>query len=230
MNEEALAWRVHESGLSTYYKEVESFQRERARSSRRFGTVMAAIAAVLLIANLGSVWAIVSMLPLIKLVPVYLWVRADGSVDSSVVLSQLPVTRQQAVVDAALWDYVRLREGYSYDSARYNYDVVSLMSNNAVKSSYQRWFNFPDLASPQVTVGQKGQVDIEHIGTATISSGVAQIRYRRIVTITGSTPMATTWTATVEFQLLPTMPAVSLLTDPAGLLVTSYQAEEDGAQ
>ena len=168
MNKETIAWRVHAAGLSEYYKEVESFQRERARSSRRFGTIMAATAAVLLIANLGAAWAIVSMLPLMKLVPVYLWVRADGSVDSSVVLSQLPVTRQLAVVDAALWDYVRLREGYSYDSARYSYDVVSLMSADAVKSSYQRWFNFPDPASPQVTVGPKGQLEIETIGKATI--------------------------------------------------------------
>ena len=59
---------------------------------------------------------------------------------------------------------------------------------------------------------------------------MAQIRYRRIVTIGGADPVATTWTATVEFQLLPTAAAASLLSDPAGLLVTSYQAEEDGAQ
>jgi type IV secretion system protein VirB8 len=230
MAEDRLALPVRGPDLSTYYKEVESFQRARASASKRISKVLGGMVAVSLIANLGQAWTIASLLPLTKLVPVYLWVRADGSVDSSVALSRLPATQSDAVVDAALWEYVRLREGYSFDSARYGYDAVSGMSNDSVRTEYQRWFNYPNPTSPQVIIGRKGQIDVEHIGSARIAANVEQIRYRRVDAIQGQQPLITTWTATLQFETASTLPALSRLSNPGGVIVTSYQAEEDGAQ
>jgi type IV secretion system protein VirB8 len=230
MNKETSAWLVDRAALSEHYKDVESFQRGRARAAQRISKVFGAIAAASLLANVGQSWTIASLLPLTKLVPIYLWVRADGSVDSSVTLSRLPPTQGAAVIDAALWEYVRLYEGYSFDSARYGYDVVSHMSSDTVRMEYQKWFNYPNPSSPQVTVGQKGQIDIEHIGSAKIAPNVEQIRYRRIVTIMGQNPVVTTWTATLQYQTVSTLPTASRLTNPGGVIVTSYQAAEDGAQ
>ncbi len=124
MAEDRLGLPVRGPDLSTYYKEVESFQRARASASKRMSKVLGGMVAISLIANLGQAWTIASLLPLTKLVPVYLWVRADGSVDSSVALSRLPATQSDAVIDAALWKYDRLREGYSFGSARYGSDAV----------------------------------------------------------------------------------------------------------
>lgn len=230
MNKESAALPIDRTALSEHYKEVESFQRSRARAAYRVSRVLAIVAGVSITANLGLAWSLVSILPLTKLVPVYLWVRGDGSVDSSVTLSRLPPTQSQAVVDAALWEYVRLREGYSYDSARYGYDAVSRMSGDTVRVNYQKWFNYPNPQSPQVTVGQKGQIDIEHIGSAKIAPNVEQIRYRKTLSITGDSPVVTTWTATLQFSTTTTMPALSRLSNPGGVLITSYQAEEDGGQ
>jgi type IV secretion system protein VirB8 len=230
MAEDRLALPVRGPDLSTYYKEVESFQRARASASKRISKVLGGMVAISLIANLGQAWTIASLLPLTKLVPVYLWVRADGSVDSSVALSRLPATQSDAVIDAALWEYVRLREGYSFDSARYGYDAVSGMSNDGVRTEYQRWFNYPNPTSPQVIIGRKGQIDVEHIGSARIAANVEQIRYRRVDVIQGQQPLTTTWTATLQFETASTLPALSRLSNPGGVIVTSYQAEEDGAQ
>jgi type IV secretion system protein VirB8 len=230
MAEDRLALPVLGPDLSTYYKEVESFQRARASASKRMSKVLGGMVAISLIANLGQAWTIASLLPLTKLVPVYLWVRADGSVDSSVALSRLPATQSDAVIDAALWEYVRLREGYSFDSARYGYDAVSGMSNDSVRTEYQRWFNYPNPTSPQVIIGRKGQIDVEHIGSARIAANVEQIRYRRVDAIQGQQPLTTTWTATLQFETASTLPALSRLSNPGGVIVTSYQAEEDGAQ
>lgn len=230
MNKESFAYPVDHASLSEYYREVESFQRSRARAANRTSKIVAVVAGISILANFGQAWAIASLLPLTKLVPIYLWVRSDGSVDSSVALSRLPPTRSQAVIDAALWEYVRLREGYSYDTARYGYDVVSAMSTDIVRTTYQKWFNYPNPKSPQVTVGQKGQIDIEHIGSALIAPHVEQIRYRRIETIFGQKPTITTWTATLQFQTVTTLPAAARLTNPGGVIVTSYQAAEDGGQ
>jgi type IV secretion system protein VirB8 len=230
MKLEHLALPVDRASLAAHFREVQSFQRERARAAQRSARAIGVVACVSIVANLGQAWTIASLIPLTKLVPVFLWVRPDGSVDSSVALSRLPPTQSEAVIDATLWEYVRLREGYSYDTARYGYDAVSALSSDSVRAEYQRWFNYPNPQSPQVTVGQKGQIDIEHIGSAGISPRVEQIRYRRVVAITGQMPSVTTWTATLQYETVATLPAAARLTNPGGVIVTSYQAAEDGAQ
>lgn len=230
MSKEHQAFPIDHPNLSEHYKEVESFQRARVRSAHRISRALAAVAGVSILANLGLAWTVAGMLPLTRIVPVYLWVRGDGSVDSAVTLSRLPTTRSEAVIDAALWEYVRLREGYSFDSARYGYDVVSGMSNNTVRTAYQGWFNYPNPRSPQVLVAKKGQIDIGHIGTATIAPHVVQIRYSRILTMYGQPPVSSTWTATLQFETVNGLPAAARLTNPGGIIVTSYQAAEDGAQ
>jgi type IV secretion system protein VirB8 len=230
MNQESLAIPVDRAGLSAYYQQVESFQRERARAARQTSKVLALAAGIAILGNLGQAWTIAALLPLTKIVPVYLWVRADGTVDSSVSLSRLPATESQAVVTAALWEYVRLREGYSYDSAQYGYDAVSGMSAGTTRAQYQAWFNYPNPQSPQVTVGKKGVIEIQHIASANISANVQQIRYRRILNLDGQQPVITTWTATIQFQTVTSLPASARLKNPGGVIVTSYQAAEDSAQ
>lgn len=230
MNKENFALPVDRTGLSEYYKQVESFQHERATAARRTSTILAAVASIAIVANLGQAWTIASLLPLTKIVPVYLWVRPDGTVDNAVALSRLPATQSQAVVTAALWEYVRLREGYSYDTAQYGYDAVSEMSADAPRSQYQSWFNYPNAQSPQMTVGKKGTIEIEHISSANISENVQQIRYRRVLTLIGQQPIVTTWTATLQFETVAALPVALRLRNPGGVIVTSYQAAEDSPQ
>ena len=230
MNQENFALPIDRAGLSEHYKQVESFQRDRANAARRTSKVLAAIAGIALVANLGQAWTIASLLPLTKIVPVYLWARPDGTVDSSVALSRLPATQSQAVITAALWEYVRLREGYSYDTAQYAYDAVSGMSADAPRTQYQGWFNYPNASSPQVTVGKKGVIEIQHISSANLSTNVQQIRYRRVLTIIGQQPVVTTWTATLQFETVATLPIALRLRNPGGVIVASYQAAEDSAQ
>lgn len=230
MNKENFATPVDHLGLSDYYKQVESFQHERATAARRTSKVLAAVAGIAIVANLGQAWTIAALLPLTKIVPVYLWARPDGTIDSSVALSRLPATQSQAVVTAALWEYVRLREGYSYDTAQYGYDAVSGMSADAPRTQYQGWFNYPNAQSPQVTVGKKGVIEIQHISSAKIATNVQQIRYRRILTIVGQQPVITTWTATLQFETVATLPIALRLRNPGGVVVASYQAAEDSAQ
>jgi type IV secretion system protein VirB8 len=230
MNKEAFALPVDRASLSQHYREVESFQRERAKSARRTSKLLAVVAGIAILGNLGQAWTIVALLPLTKIVPVYLWTRPDGTVDSSVALSRLPATQSQAVIAAALWEYVRLREGYSYDTAQYGYDAVSGMSADTPRTQYQSWFNYPNPQSPQVTVGRKGTIEIQHISSASIAPSVQQIRYRRILAIIGQQPLVSTWTATLQFETVTSLPVALRLRNPGGVIVTSYQAAEDSAQ
>jgi type IV secretion system protein VirB8 len=215
--------------LERHYKEVQSFQEARARAARLLSKGAIVAFGISMLANVGLAWAVASMLPLTKLVPVYFVIRADGSIDNSVALSTLPASTDQAVIRAALWQYVQMREGYSYDTARYRYDIVSGMSDAATRVSYQQWFNYPNPQSPQVTVGKNGVLTVEPISVALIGPNVAQVRYQRIFAAGTNAAVTTTWTATLQFQQVDTMPASERLNDPGGILVTSYQSEEDTA-
>jgi type IV secretion system protein VirB8 len=229
MNLDLGALPVQARELAENYKEVESFQQARARSARRMTKLAVVVAAGLGVANIGLAWAVASMLPLTRLVPVYLLVRQDGTIDSSPSLSALPATQSQAVIRAALWQYVRLREGYSYDTAQYNYDVVSGMSGPTAKTNYQSWFNYPNSASPQVTIGKAGNVTVAPISVAMLGPHVAQVRFARTVQISTAQPEIETWTATLTFQQVDTLNDKDRLANPGGLLITDYQSTEDSA-
>jgi len=227
MNMETGALLVQRAALESNYKDVESFQQAKVRSARRMTTYALVAAGILGITNIGLAWAVASMLPLTKLVPVYLLVRKDGTIDSSVSLSTLPPSEDKAVIQAALWQYVRLREGYSYDTAQYGYDVISGMSSPTVRQNYQSWFNYPNPVSPQVTVGKSGNITISPISVAMLSAHVAQVRFSRTVQIGTNTPATTTWTATLEFQQVDVLNGKQRLANPAGVVVTNYQSSQD---
>ncbi|GBQ29209.1 type IV secretion system protein VirB8 (plasmid) [Komagataeibacter nataicola] len=214
--------------LAEHYEQVETFQKARVRSVVRINKFLLAGLAVSMIANMGLAWSIGALLPLEKLVPMPLWVRPDGTVDSEISMSRLPKTMDEAVINSAVWQYVRLREGYTYATAQYAYDTVSLMSSDQVRDQYQSWFNFPNPKSPQVTVGKKGQIDVEEVSLAPIGNSVIQVRFRRTVSMDGQRPQVTTWTATVQILRLTDLPAKARLNNPGGVIVTSYQSSEDG--
>lgn len=216
--------------LEQHYKEVSSFQEARARSANRLSRGLIIGMCIALLANVGLAWTIASMLPLTKLVPVYFVIRPDGTIDSSPTLSTLPPSTDQAVIRAALWEYVNEREGYSYDTAKYRWDIVSGMSDVATRATYQQWFQYTNPQSPQVTVGKNGVVTVQAISVAIIGPNVAQVRFQRVyANATGNAAFTTTWTATEQFEQIGTMPAVERLNDPGGIVITSYQVEEDTA-
>ena len=215
--------------LEEHYKEVSSFQEARARSARRLSTGLVAGLCISMFANIGQSWTIASLLPLTKLVPVYFVIRLDGTIDSSPTLSTLPASTDQAVVRAALWEYVNEREGYSYDTARYRWDIVSGMSDVATRTAYQQWFQYTNSQSPQITAGKNGVVTVQAISVALIGPNVAQVRFERSFAAAGNVPTITTWTATEQFEQVDTMPAVERLDDPGGIVITNYQVEENTA-
>jgi type IV secretion system protein VirB8 len=215
--------------LEQHYKEVLSFHEARSRSTRFLSRGLLIGVGLLVVANIGLAWSVASMLPLTRLVPVYLLVRPDGTIDTSVALSTLPPSMDQAVVRAALWQYVQMREGYSYDTARYRYDIVSGMSDVATRAGYQTFFNYPNPLSPQVIIGKNGTVTVEPISVSLIGPSVAQVRFQQITSLGANEAITTTWTSTIQFQQVSTLPATQRLSNPGGIVVTNYSAEEDTA-
>jgi type IV secretion system protein VirB8 len=227
MGELGHALLVEQKALAEHFKEVESFQTRRTRMVKRLSRAMMVVTGVALLGNLAQAWTIATMLPLKQIVPVYLWVRPDGTIDNSISMSQLPPTQNKAVVNASLWEYVRLREGYSSDTAQYAYDVVSAYSASKVAEKYQNYFNYPNSNSPQITIGKRGSITVSHISSSDIGPALQQIRFKRTITIDGRQPVSDTMTATIGYATVRKLPAGMRLTNPGGVLVTSYQSAKD---
>lgn len=229
MNAETQAPPVDAAYLADYFREVESFQAHRARSAKRTARIAFLVAGLSLLANVALAFTVASMLPLERLVPLPMWVRADGTVDVLPKMSDLPPSQSAAVTRAAIWQYVRNREGYDFADARYRYDVVSMMSAPDVRDAYQQWFLPGNRASPQNTVGRKGQVDLRLVNMSFVRPRVALVRYQRTVLMYGEALETTTWTATVGFDRVESLPVQSRLADPGGIVITNYQNSEDSA-
>jgi type IV secretion system protein VirB8 len=60
-----------------------------------------------------------------------------------------------------------------------------------------------------------------------IGPNVAQVRFQRIYSAGTNAALTTTWTATIQFQQVNTLPASERLEDPGGIIITNYQSEED---
>ncbi len=172
---------------------------------------------------------LVFLLPLKTTVPLFLVIREDGTVDTSVSLADLGADQAQKVIRSSIWRYVEEREAYSISEARYRYDLVSLMSNENVRRDYQNWFvHAPD--SPQKLYGKNGQVSVKEISMSQVRDGVYLVRFWRISHLVGEQDRKTSATATVEYELLNDAPASLVLEDPAALSVVRYQVEDNSTQ
>jgi type IV secretion system protein VirB8 len=212
--------------FATYCQEVESFQASRVRTRGFLARLFGGLFVVSLAINAVQAYGLAHLLPLKQLVPVFLWVRPDGSLDSQVALSDLPATQQDAVQRHELWTYVRLRESYSKDTAPYNYTVTSAMSAPKVRQEYQKWFNAPNPTSPQMTIGDRGSITIRYVSGAYIARNVFQVTYERTVSLDGSPPVTTRWVVPVSFAKVNTIPASERLENPGAVFITDYPTPE----
>lgn len=217
--------------LPAHFADVASFQASRARRDRWLMRMSLGVAGVEFVIIGALAVGMLTVLPLVRVVPVFVNIHADGSVDSTPLLSALPTDQQEAVKLGLLWQYVRLRESYSAPEAAYNYDVVSGMSGPDVQAQYQRWFNAPNPASPQVLLGQKGTIRVTRISGGYVGdpkSNTYRIAFWRVVTPPDGKPgPPVRMEATMQFAQVTSVPLSQRITfNPGAVIITSYPGAE----
>jgi type IV secretion system protein VirB8 len=216
---------VARADLPMLAADARSLQAKEARNARlaargwRWATF--GLGAVALAEAIG----IVSTLPLIRVVPVMVTMRADGSWETSVAWSNLPRDAQEANVLTLLWQYVRLREGYSSGEAGYAWDVVSAMSDKPVREQFQEWFKRENPNSPQRLYGQRTVVRVNQTGTPVRRRGDDAVRFDfyRTEIVDGREGPPKLYTVTLRYRLVESVPAWQRLQfNPAGVIVWEY--------
>jgi type IV secretion system protein VirB8 len=130
-------------------------RRQRRATLARNGTIFAQWVVIG-----GMALSIASLLPLVRIEPIFVYVREDGTSITSRAWQDVPVATREASVLNILAEYIRLREGYSSGEADRAWTVVSALSTKPVRDQFQKWYHRDNPESPQRTYGERASVRV----------------------------------------------------------------------
>lgn len=219
--------------LERLYRESQERQAREARRIKRGGTLKNVTIAGLLGVVATQALAAVYLFPLVRVVPVIAVPQPDGSMAVVAHGDALPVEVRERAIRSTLFQYVRLREGWSTGEGQYAYDVVSRMSAPHVRTAFQEWFNLPVAPSPQAVYGPRATVSIEQINGTLLPNNTAQadeiyqLRFRKTERFQGRGPVVSTWVATLRYRTgQPIAASDGTTINALGVLVTEYRPPE----
>jgi len=223
---------VHKNELKHYFERARRWEQDELRSalrSKRFAWTIAAIASAGMIVSVG---AIASLTPLKTVEPFLIRVdNTTGIVDAVASLKDAPLTLNDAMSRYFVAKYVRARESYSPDTAKFNFDVVSNMSTRQVQETYANWISGNNPNSPQVVYGAKANASVDITSVQLVHPGLASVRYKQTIE-TDQSRITKHFIATVVYQLLPEeqLSIQQRLINPVAFAVTEYRTDPEAAE
>jgi type IV secretion system protein VirB8 len=183
---------------------------------------------------------IAAIMPLQKIIPLFINIESGGLHETLRDLSELPQSKQEDVVKSVLWTFVLNREEYYWEGAPRRYALVSALSTGKAQTEYQTWFT-RDPSSPQTRFGERGgHVAVEEVpNSANILDKIdscqetawceATLSYWRTEKQVGMTASARKhYTANISFILVDQLdPGQRTTFNPAGLKVIAYHSDCD---
>jgi type IV secretion system protein VirB8 len=217
--------RLTDAGLTEQYAKVRSLAKRELHWALRSRQGLILGLGASLACNLGLTYALDAVTPTIRLVPMMVNVRADGTAKADPIMSNMPPDVQDATLRATLWQYVLWREGYSADTAKFRFDIVTSMSDPDVSDAYSDWYKFGNPDSPQTKYGTKGVVVVEQDSADFLSSdpSIYQVNYWRTVIMPGQPKSRSHWTVFVHYRLVDSIPLKDRTTfNPGAVKIKAY--------
>jgi type IV secretion system protein VirB8 len=207
----------------------------QTRRDRRRGMIIGG----LLASTVALAGAVVTILPLQRLVPVFIGFQSDGTYTTSIVTRDLTATERAAATKASLWLYVRARLSYSSAEHFEDQKIVYMLSDKRVGDIFQAEVTPKNPKSPWKEYGTRTTIRLERVSEnfpcaydncAGRDPDAYQVRFRRFVQSEG-TITSRQWVATVRFRVAKDIPAWQRVTyNPLGLQIIEFTASEEGAQ
>ncbi|CAH2606363.1 VirB8 domain-containing protein (plasmid) [Rhodovastum atsumiense] len=135
----------------------------RAREARRRALANCGRVSLLVAlagACIAQAAALAALLPTVRVEPVFVYLREDGTATSSLAWKDMPADLREANILNVIAEYVRLREGWSAGEAGHAWDVVSALSAKAVRDEFQAWYRQDNRESPQRLYGETATVRV----------------------------------------------------------------------
>lgn len=220
---------VQKDDLKEYFERSRRWEQDELRSALRSKRLAWTVAAVASIGMIVSVGAVAALAPLKSVEPFLVRVdNTNGIVDTVASLKDAPVTLDDAMSRYFVAKYVRSRESYSPDTAKFNYDVVSNMSTGPVQEAYANWVSGNNPNSPQRVYGSQTKVSVDITSVQLVRPGLASVRYRQTIEYEQNRTTKH-FIATVVYQLLPDadLSIQQRLINPVAFAVTEYRTDPE---
>jgi type IV secretory pathway component VirB8 len=213
------------------FRAVHGFERDRRRMAfvTGFGGwILSAFLAVLL--------ALAILLVLHRPVPhdrlLVTVLHDDGTYTPPQPIEQAGETEQELAVRNVMFNYVVARESYTWEAIQHDYDVVSALSAPAEQARYQGFILGKDPERPTAKYGKAGDVAVSNVHIFRVAPNAMEAHFVRTVRQEhGDAVTKERMIARITYVPSDAIPATVLQQyDPAGILITKYDAAKDGPQ
>lgn len=192
--------------LQRLYAEAKARRAREDRSRRRATRARYALIAGLTAAVIAEGAAIATMMPLVRIVPVFTPVRgSDGTVGPSTALwDSLPEKDRETNILTTLWNYVECRESWSSATAEKCWTIVSALSTRDVREQFQQWYGKDNPESPARVYGDRATVRLvfRSVDKLPGGEGAYQFRFDRIEHVGGQDKPPVSYVAPIRFRRL----------------------------
>jgi len=212
--------------LDAYFAEADSWAKDRTealRASRRTAWWVAAAACLVAICE---ALALLFLMPLKTVEPYTLLVdRQTGFVQQLKPLEPQTMSRDRALTQSFLVQYVIAREGFDINSLQQDYRKVALWSAGTARDSYISGIQASNPQSPLVQLPRSSLIDVQVKSVTPMGSDTAMVRFdtqRRDAG--GRTLPAQSWVAIVRYGYSDEpMSVADRMVNPLGFKVSAYR-------
>ena len=216
--------------LEAYYKEAESWAKDRQeslRASRRIAWIVAGIAVA--VALLEAI-ALAVLTPLKTVVPYTLLVdRQTGFVQGLDPIDPEKIAPDAALTQSFLVQYVTARESFDVDSVQANYRKVALWSAERARAEYLGLMQGTNPDSPLRRYPRNAVVETRVKSVSPLARNVAMVRFEtlRHDGAGGRVPVGA-WAAIVRYRFsAASLSAEDRYVNPLGFQVVRYRRDAE---
>lgn len=215
----------------TYYAAAQSWADDRVAAARKALRLAWTVAAVAGGMALLLAITVALMVPLKTVQPYVVTVdRQTGAVEMATTVGGGRLTENEAVIEAQLANYVRVRETFDATDLPVNYRRVQLMSAPTARNEYVAAMAAANPASPLRTLSPGDTVSIRIKSVSLLSRNTALVRFEADRTMAGTkTPTTTPYVSAISFGFSnQPLRAADRFENPLGFEVTRYRRDVEG--
>lgn len=158
-------------------------------------------------------------------------IRVDSSTGIVEVLEQqkeFKTNYEETINTYFIKQYIRYREGYSYELMSDYYNYVGLMSTPEEQQQYARWFSPKNPSSPLKKYGTNKRATIQFKSMTYLAEDVALVRFTRESVLGMNDVTEEHLTATIRFKYVKgAISSKDKEINPLGFQVIEYRIDED---
>jgi type IV secretion system protein VirB8 len=205
-------------------------QVEVEKRARKLAWTVAAIAGA--IAGILA-FAVAMLVPLKTVQPYVVTVdRQSGAVEVATTVANGRLTQNEAVIQAQVANYVRVRETFDASDLAENYRRVQLLSSADVRADYIAQMAAGNPSSPLRALSPGDTLKVRIKSVSLTGAGTALVRYDLDRTVAGGRGVSSTgYVSAVSFGFSNRpLRAADRFENPLGFQVTRYRRDAEGMQ